>query len=1477
MSTGLAPAARGYTFQDAIGGIAILSVLLEDAEAVAIEDALQSGDKFDDLVLEQDGAQICFQIKNRPGQRLTSSDLENTSSEFHIDEFVDSAQDRLSAEEGSRFVILTSHREEAGPDINFADEEREISFFDDLEFPAQELANDAGEVSPGTEIEFVLGLPGIDTADDEELAETIRDTDLVRLIEKKITPIFDELENPEIGNPTTLVKDAVDLARWSRNHSSISRLTREDIVRRLGYIPTPDIPQQFPLQEGYIEPQWVQDLEQIDGTTDRLLIEGGPGTGKSTGIELLHRYWSEGTDERTLRFFLYIPDDAEHIEKKRNDPAWFRHQLAAQLHNTFPEAFTDGTVTPVWTGTEALQEYIDSVASWANSEEQQPLIIIDGLDHALRSFGDTTHGERIEGTVLEELAMLDFPSPLSLLLVSRPLSHEIHTDLRVSETITVPEWNESEITHYLNENDVTTTAALVDRVRAVSGGLPVILSHLLRKAVAFEGNREDGFESALNDASDVDGELEQYYESVWEPLRPHERDAATLIALNPLGLHADILADLIDLPWIQQKLSLGEIPLSHVIDEVDDGRLRVFHDSFRSFTLDQIESDEIEGGHRHIFDYLLERCQQIPNRLDSLTYHAENGPGREALKDLVSLDNVLQWWRNGVYVNRVLEAIELAFDASLRDGDYTTAFDCTILGGVTRDMLNIYADDTDRLAFYTARGERDTAIRLVDQIREYGGGTEEALSAMHQFAQEWEEEIELEWLKEWEEDYREAEKPSWDPEAYFELGAILLHPDEFWDLAEQSRRVDTGEHFPREVLAAVRQHPDLLNYQSEPPDWLFEDTLVAFEACEGIGQQLPESWREELLANAPSLSDLSIAGLHTLLLCGGPEDKIMEIIDNLRLEEPKRSPTENESRFSEAYYIGAILATCDESPNEVLSSVEGISSDHPKLHQFIALVGAATTRVSPDESEQWVDATLDFLEECFNNRSLADESVSPSEHWSYRKSVEAAVKEFEIVVEEGATARVQRVHELAKETHGETENLLPTVSWQLVGTYPDEMLPAALDEQFEKVLKRPPDEEPPTRALIDLAFNAAEAGYIEYADYYFDSAIERCFRYGYRKDVFLNDVWKGFQEIVDGDWDRHIGTAIQLVNWAGLLHELTDGKETRHYEGMFLTDLLDEDVIDFHSALEGASNQTTINKLRDWRLDNPHGISQSELAGMIDAERAKVLRSEYTDKKVQIFGRTAEIAADNDWDDLVIKSLVLMNKGEYVDKGVSEDLAETLETLAETHEVSIPENIHVEEEESSDGIESDEEQELPEDHEEMHGLLSDCSEENPLSEEDFQDFTTDELRYAGKLLQARSYRYEPVAAAPLARVLADREGSEDAVNLLMKVIAERDLMSWWIGGPGFEALAKALLDLSEEDALATVLTAWRKSSTIDSAAYQTVFPQLIWIVKQTEGQIAAEELMLDTMSWLRRLFWPYEHRIQVWGKLADRSAVTGDR
>jgi hypothetical protein len=1466
-----AAAARGYTFQDFVAGACILSVFFEESDAVTIEWQLEDGDKFDDVVLERDDEVICIQVKNGIDYTLSSSDLTGSSSRgLAIDDLVESAESRLASGDGSRFVVLTSFNREPGSGVAFTEESESLSLLGEVKFPAKKLTDGQGVVADENEIEFVLGAPGIDVEEDE-IIESIQQTDFFEEILGSVAPRLELRENPEIDNPRTLTERAVNLARWARNQP-VLRLDREEIVRRLELSPSPIFSQRFPVEDGFIRPQWITEVEQtFDNPVDRVLVEGKPGSGKSIGIELLHQGWGEPDDQRTLRFYLYLPEDADSLEKKRSDPVWFRHQLAAQMHATFPEAFNNDVSIPVWTGVEDLQRYIGIVAEWAEQEGERVLIIVDGLDHALRQFGGTTATESTEGTVLEEIGKLEFPDPLGLLMVSRPLSTETHEILNVDTRTSVPPWTPKEIRDYLERNSVSPDDGLVGEMEDVSGGLPVILAHLVRKAELHEESVQTGLESALEEASHVDGELEQYYETIWEPLEPYERDATTLVALNPTGLDEGIVDAVVDLPYVQESISLDEAPLAHILDPLPDGRFRIFHDSFRAFTEGQLDEEEIENGHERLYYCLFNQSTFFPTNLESLRYHAEKGPGRSALKELADLDYVLGWWQDGVHLDLVSETLELAFGAALRDGDYMTAVDCIVLGGVSRNMLEIYLDNRLRLTYYISRGDREKALRLVDQVRDFDGGSEEALQAMQVVSQAWEGELDREWLASWEEDYQSVDQPSWDPNAYFEVAAKVLEPDQFWELSADIVRKDTEEHFPRGVLAAVEKNLGLLDAQPDPPDWLFENPGLALEACESLVNDLPESWHEGLRTNAPDCSSLSLAALHTLLRCDGSEDEISQRIDELELSEPVDEPGGGGTEFCDVYYTGSILAGLGKSPDELLAVIEDISTEQVRIQKLMALMGAASTRASPTETEHWVDATLGYLQEILEDGSIEDVRTRYIDSWRYSQAVSSVFDAFDEVVDQGSENLSRQVLQLTDEIDSE-DRLVKQISRTLDETrgdlFPDETLPEGFEQRYEEILKRPPEETPPSEEIMDLAVRAARAGYDEYAEKYAKKAVDHCFRYGYRKDMFLSDLWNGLEDIADGGWDRHLGTAIQLVNWANLLHELTDGKETHHFEGKFLKSLLNNEAIDYHTAEERVRHNTTRRKLWDWRLRNTEGLTADELESMVYVKETKIRSSQYSNRSLPFFSKAAEVADEFGWDHAVVKALHALNRGDYVRDGISDEEKQQLRDLASEHSVEIPEDL--DESDSSGDYEERNEEEINED-DTVRLLLSEHSEEDPLEPDDFDELTTDELLTAGNLLENRgigSARYDPTAAAPIARVFAERNETERAVRLLENVIAERDLIHWWLGGghSRFVVLADVLIDLCGEEASQHVLTAWRRGR-LDTMGYQGILPQLVWIVKRTEGQIAAEELFSHAVSWMRRLTWPYQDRVQRWGSL----------
>jgi hypothetical protein len=1465
-----AAAARGYTFQDFVAGACILSVFFEESDAVTIEWQLEDGDKFDDIILERDDEVICIQVKNGIDYTLSSSDLTGSSSRgLAIDDLVESAESRLASGDGSRFVVLTSFNREPGSGVAVKEESESLSLLDEVEFSTKKLADEQGVVADETEVEFILGAPGIGVEGDE-VTESIQQTDFFEEILGSVAPRLELRENPEIDDPRTLTERAVNLARWARNQP-VLRLDRKEIVRRLELSPSPIFSQRFPVEDGFIRPQWITEVEQtFDNPVDRVLVEGKPGSGKSTGIELLHQSWGEPDDQQTLRFYLYVPEDADSLEKKRSDPAWFRHQLAAQIHATFPEAFNNDVSVPVWTGIDDLQRYINIVAEWAEQEDERVLIIVDGLDHALRKFGGTTATEPAEGTVLEEIGKLEFPDQLGLLMVSRPLSTETHETLNVDTRISVPPWTPEEIQDYLERNEVSPGDGLVGEIKDVSGGLPVILAHLVRQAELHEEGIQTGLEFALEEASHVDGELEQYYETIWEPLEPYERDATTLVALNPTGLHEDIVDAVVDLPYVQESISLDEAPLAHILDPLPDRRFRIFHDSFRAFTEDQLDEEEIEDGHERLYYYLFNQSTFFPTNLESLRYHAEKGPGRSALKELADLDYVLGWWQDGVHLDLVSETLELAFDAALRDWDYMTAVDCIILGGVSRNMLETYLDDRLRLTYYISRGDREKALRLVDQVRNFDGGSEEALQAMQVVSQAWEDELDKDWLASWEEDYRSADQPSWDPNAYFEVAAKVLEPDQFWELSADIVRKDTEEHFPREVLDSVEKSPSLLEAQPDPPSWLFENPRLALEACESVVDDLPESWREGLLENAPDCSSLSLAAQHTLLKCGGSEDEMSRRMDELELDEPVDEPGGGRVKFYDVYYTGSILASLGKSPDELSAVIEDVSTEQVRIQKLMALIGAASTRASSNETGRWVDATLEYLEEILEDGHIEVGRTQYIDSWRYSQAVSTVFDTFDEVVDMGSEELSRRVLRLAEDLDSE-DRLVKQITRTLDETrgdlFPDEALPEGLEQRYGEILKRPPDEMPPSEEIMDLAIRAAEAGYDERAEKYAKKAVDHCFRYGYRKDMFLSDLWDGLEDIAEDDWDRHLGTAIQLVNWANLLHELTDGKETHHFEGEFLKSLLNDDAIDYHTAEERARHNTTIRKLWDWRLRNTEGLTEEELQSLISTQETKIRSGTRSDRSLPFFSKAAEVADEFGWDHLVIKALHALNRGDYVRDGISDEEEQQLRDLASEHGVDIPEDL----DSSNSSGDYEQPDEAVDEDDVVRLLLFEHSEEEPLEPGDFEDLATDKLLVAGELLEDRgiaSTRYDPTAAAPIARVLAERNETERAVLLLENVIAERDLIHWWLGGghSRFVVLADSLIDLCGEDALQHVLAAWRKGR-LDTMGYQGVFPQLVWIVKRTEGQIAAEELFSHTMDWMRRLTWPYEDRVQKWGSL----------
>jgi hypothetical protein len=963
--------ARGDFFQDIIGGLCLLSVLFGSGKSVKIESAFNENDRFDDIILKTEEEIICIQVKYSADYQLSRLDLNDRSGKLNVEEMVESARERQAGNAGTRFVVLTTYKEPRTSEVGLSKESGTLSLFGDFQFQTQTLDSDIGLVSEESDIEFIFNIPYLESGFNNEGDHNLDRIELFQEVLLTVEPLFDQNENPRIGNAKTLIRRAITLAQRTREDPG-EELTRDIIADRLKIAPsTQEIPQSISVDDGCIIPEWVQDLQQsLLEPGERRLVEGDPGSGKSTGIELFCNKVVEQSDYRIGRYYLYDPKDLPDQAETRRNPAWFRDQLAAELLSMFQEAFNSENY-PIWTGRSDLQEYINTAAEWAEEHGEQALLIVDGLDHALPNSEGANSREDVADTVIEEIGEVSFPHPLSLLLVGRKLSSDARNVLNPDTHQSVPRWTKNEVTSYFKQNGISANSKIVNDSYEVSEGLPVITAHLLRSAEAYQGKIEDGIRQAIADAPDVHGELQEYYEEIWEPTAPHSRDILTLTSVSPTALNSETIHQVLDLPWIQKQTHLDAGVLAHTLKEVESHRYRVFHDSFREFVEKSLSPEEHQRVNGNLFDFYLDEFNYKPLYPERLRYHAENSGDTKKLRSLATADNVIQWWRQGIHSNQIVDALDLAFEAAVKMGDYHTLLDCVVLGSTMERMMSTYVDD--RLHYFIAVGDKERAMSYLDQARRREPGNAAILRSMSEISKRWPSEIDPDWLKNWIVNYMDRDSyTDWDPEAYFDTAGRIFESDDFW---YYSGKIQTEsqkqEQFTYQVLRAARENQRHLENRPSPPDWMFDNLTKTLEAAETIGHQLPESWKRQFIDKLSSYEKLSPAALHTAMECGASESKIEACIDDIQLGEPQ-SMNENYPRFSEGYYLGAIIAELGKSPDALSTTIANLANEQVIIRQLDAMIGAAATRRNSDSTKRWINATLDLLIDIFETGKLSN-------------------------------------------------------------------------------------------------------------------------------------------------------------------------------------------------------------------------------------------------------------------------------------------------------------------------------------------------------------------------------------------------------------------------------------------------------------------------------------------------------------------------
>lgn len=1441
--------ARGYSFQDTISGACMLSVLFGDADQLMVEGPIYEGDKFDDLIIKSGDQITCIQIKNGIGYSLSPTDLSDRSGRLNVEEMVESARQRIDEEQGSKFLVLASYDPEPSGDLTLEETGESFQIVGDFRAQTSTIHGEAGTVNEDVEVEFGLGLPGIPEAPGDRRILSIDDTDIFQQTRTAVTQLLETNDSPRLPDVDTLIKKAIILASDARD-SPGRWIDRAEIAKRLGLDPRERaLTQQFPVEDDFIVPGWVNELIGTIGDGGRVLVEGLPGSGKSTGIEL---YSNRHEGQRVLRYHLFVPEDSRSEAERRVDVQWFRHQFAAQLHESFPDAF-DRSSRPVWTDRGALQNYLDLVADWAEEEGRSPVIIVDGLDHVLRKPGESTISMNPHGTIIEELGELEFSAPLRLMLVSRELNDDSYDLLNLDDVREVPPWRAREIESLLDETEYDADDDLIDSILNISDGLPVIISHLVKQAQASELE----LQRVVRDAPMAEGDLPRYYDTIWEPLSFVERDIISLIAVSPYGINEALIKDALGLPSINHLVDLHSPPICHVTSEIEDGLFRVFHDSFGEHVGRKLENTEVQQLHSQLYAQIFEHCREFPAELDSLLYHAEEGPGRDHMTTLINLETAFEWLENGAHPELVYEMLQLLFEVALELGDYESAFDCAVIGAYFRDSV---PHQQDRISFYVALGMREDAVQMVEQSVDYEPTSESTLRNIEITANEWADVPSESWIEECEAQFFGSDEDNWRPEKYFNAVAAAVDPDDFWGRAEAVVSGDDSR-FVFETVDAARKYPELLD--RAPPEWIFSNPIVGLEACSCLGPGMDSSWKEAIRSISYDFDQLSIPALLSIAIASQDEfdraDEAFERIREIGIQDPYEVDNDK-LRHSQSYYIGAIYSLFDCHADDLRSVIDDLSEIEP-LDRLLASLGAYRFGSGTPRSDEWTQFLLESIEEWIGPNTSIEIPHESTPLIQYREYVSNAFDELEDRFFQDESPEFRAIPHLVDQTESGPfiqSIVLNRMERKLRANLPASEFQNSLIREFETYVNAGPTDERIAVELWDIAIRAAHEGMESFAWRCHDHAQSRSFRYGNHKDVFLNEVWNALQRLAGDDWNGFSGVAIRLVNWARLLQDMTDGDETRHFEGMFLKDLLDANIIRYDEAIDEVREVSTLRKLHDWRMSNPEGINESQLESVLRG-RGGAWRLRYDPSSTNI-AKCAIIASENGWDEKGRSALYRIQDQDSV--SLEENLYDRIMDVSAEYDIPITDSVSV-----SDSTDS---QRFPEESEEEESdYIDEILENDPIDRDRLEGLSADELAEAGRRV-ANEIEYKPKLVVPIAREMYGREMETEAISLSKSVISERNIMDRWMAGEGqFEEIVSFLIEVEGDDSLQHVLDAWSESSIIDTR-HHLILSNLVWLIYETKGEIEARRLIYQGVDWTQRLLKPHENDVHRWGILSTK-------
>ncbi|TVT73162.1 MAG: ATP-binding protein [Denitromonas halophila] len=617
----LSAAHRGYAYQDLVAAYLLVRALVERFEFVVVDRKTVDDDRFDDIEVATSGTRIRRQLKSStdPSARLSLSDFNSARSSLRFDRLVNTmtaegtrAADeyRLSATwqppvatDALAGLLLASS--DSGTFSGFATKTFRLDTSTLWPEGGQPLLAPLQRLSAGTKalsreevvrfcerfvIEVSLPPASLDLA-----APGILESLLLGLMTDQVG----------IGRYPNHDRDVVDAAALAIYVASTARTAGEtlrppEVAQRLQLrTDFGRIAQAFPVDKAVLQerlPQRRRLCEAIRQGGVHLAI-AGPGSGKSWMLtQVAEDLRKEGLV--VARHYCFLEPGDEFVELRVTTNVFFGNLLGE-----LDDAFKSCGLTPPQrfaAGLDAFDDYLKAAADAGH----RVVVIVDGLDHIARVRGASPSLNDNETDIVERLATLDLPDNVALVVGSQPGGHlqplrEEFANRLVERDI--EPWAKSdalelarnhgvhaalESAHVLDEDR---REAILDRFFERSEGNPLYGRYLSRGLVEGLGS------GIISDTLDwltatpnIQGDIALYYRHLYESISNHAKAIADIVGVLEFSVNEAELREIAGAAlsdWVPEAVQAMSPVLSVATGQ---GGLRIFHESFRRFMLDEL-------------------------------------------------------------------------------------------------------------------------------------------------------------------------------------------------------------------------------------------------------------------------------------------------------------------------------------------------------------------------------------------------------------------------------------------------------------------------------------------------------------------------------------------------------------------------------------------------------------------------------------------------------------------------------------------------------------------------------------------------------------------------------------------------------------------------------------------------------------------------------------------------------------------------